>query len=69
MARHLSARGDQRADLERGVPGPFYGSPVAVNGRLYNMTRRGDLVVLNAAESLRKLPVFHLVKARMPRLP
>jgi outer membrane protein assembly factor BamB len=28
------------------VEGSFYGSPVAVNGRLYNMTIKGDLVVL-----------------------
>ena len=32
------------------VEGPFYGSPVAVNGYLYNMTTRGDLIVLAAAE-------------------
>ena len=30
--------------------GPYYGSPVAVNGRLYAMTMRGDLVVLAAGE-------------------
>ena len=30
------------------VEGPYYGSPVCVNGRLYNMTVRGDLVVLKA---------------------
>jgi outer membrane protein assembly factor BamB len=30
------------------VEGSFYGSPVCVNGRLYNMTMRGDLVVLGA---------------------
>ena len=32
------------------VEGPFYGSPVAVNGYLYNMTTRGDLIVLAASE-------------------
>jgi outer membrane protein assembly factor BamB len=32
------------------VQGPFYGSPVFVNGRLYNMTRRGDLVVVSAGD-------------------
>lgn len=32
------------------VEGPFYGSPVCVNGRLYNMTMRGDLVILAASE-------------------
>ena len=26
------------------MQGPFYGSPVAANGRLYAMTRRGELV-------------------------
>ena len=32
------------------VEGAFYGSPVCVNGRLYNMTMRGDLVVLAVGE-------------------
>jgi len=32
------------------VDGPFYGSPACVNGRLYNLTVRGDLVVLAASE-------------------
>jgi len=32
------------------VEGPYYGSPVCVNDRLYNMTTRGDLVVLAAGE-------------------
>ena len=32
------------------VEGPFYGSPVGVNNRLYSMTTRGDLVVLPAGE-------------------
>ena len=32
------------------VEGPFYGSPVAVNGKLYNMTVRGDLIALVAGE-------------------
>lgn len=32
------------------VEGPFFGSPVSVNGRLYNMTMRGELVVLGAGE-------------------
>ena len=41
------------------VEGPFYGSPVCVGGKLYNMTRRGDLVVLNAG------PKFQQV-ARIP---
>jgi len=32
------------------VEGPYYGSPVCVNNRLYNMTTRGDLVVVPAGE-------------------
>jgi outer membrane protein assembly factor BamB len=32
------------------VEGPFYGSPVLVNGHLMNITRRGDLVILKAGE-------------------
>ncbi len=32
------------------VEGPYYGSPVAVNGRLYTMTMKGDLIVLAAGE-------------------
>ena len=39
--------------------GPYYGSPVCVNGRLYNMTTRGDLVVLATGDQ------FKLV-ARIP---
>ena len=37
------------------VQGPFYGSPVCVNGRLYNMTRKGDLVVLNAGDKFQEI--------------
>lgn len=37
------------------VEGPFYGSPIAVSGRLYNITRRGDLVVLAGGESFEQL--------------
>jgi outer membrane protein assembly factor BamB len=50
----LRAATNEQVWSER-VPGPFYGSPVAVNGRLYNMTRRGDLVVLNAAEKFEEV--------------
>jgi outer membrane protein assembly factor BamB len=42
------------------VEGPFYGSPVCVNGRLYNMTRRGDLVVIAAGdkfENIARIPL------------
>lgn len=37
------------------VEGAFYGSPVCVNGRLYNMTRRGEMVVLAAGEKFEPL--------------
>lgn len=37
------------------VQGPFYGSPIAVDGKLYNMTRRGDLVILSAGDSFKEL--------------
>ncbi|MDB6153536.1 MAG: hypothetical protein JWL90_1989 [Chthoniobacteraceae bacterium] len=37
------------------VSGPYYGSPVSVNGRLYNMTVRGDLVVLAAGDKFQQI--------------
>jgi hypothetical protein len=37
------------------VEGGFYGSPIHAQGRLYNMTKRGDLVVLNAGEKFELL--------------
>jgi outer membrane protein assembly factor BamB len=37
------------------VEGPFYGSPVCINNRLYNITRRGELVVLAAGEKFELL--------------
>lgn len=37
------------------VEGPFYGSPIALNGRLYNITRRGELVVIGAGEKFEKI--------------
>jgi outer membrane protein assembly factor BamB len=33
------------------VPGAFYGSPVCVDGRLYCLSRSGEVVVLAAADS------------------
>lgn len=42
------------------VEGPFYGSPIALNGRLYNITRRGDLVVIGAGdkfETIARIPL------------
>lgn len=37
------------------VQGPFYGSPIAVGDRLYNVTRRGELVVLSASVKFAEL--------------
>lgn len=37
------------------VEGPYYGSPISANGRLYNMTVRGDLVVLAAGEKFQQI--------------
>jgi hypothetical protein len=37
------------------VEGPYYGSPVCVNGRLYNMTTRGDLVVLATGDQFKQI--------------
>jgi outer membrane protein assembly factor BamB len=42
------------------VDGSFYGSPVAVNGRLYNMTVKGDLIVLPAGEKFTEPTVIPL---------
>lgn len=45
----LRAETNEQLWSER-VEGPFYGSPVCINNRLYNITRRGDLVVLAVGE-------------------
>ncbi len=37
------------------IDGPFYGSPIALNGRLYNITRRGELVVIGAGDTFAKI--------------
>lgn len=42
------------------VEGPFYGSPICVDGKLINVTRRGDLVVLNAGDKFELLGRFPL---------
>ncbi len=42
------------------IDGPFYGSPIALNGRLYNITKRGDLVVIGAGdkfETIARIPL------------
>lgn len=50
----LRAANNEQVWSER-VQGPFYGSPIAVDGRLYSFTRRGELVVLNAADKFQEL--------------
>jgi outer membrane protein assembly factor BamB len=50
----LRAANNEQVWSER-VQGPFYGSPIALNGRLYNFTRRGELVVLNAGDKFQEL--------------
>ncbi|HEX5175625.1 MAG TPA: PQQ-binding-like beta-propeller repeat protein [Chthoniobacteraceae bacterium] len=37
------------------VQGPFYSSPVCVNNHLYNLTRKGDLVVLKAGDKFEEV--------------
>ena len=37
------------------VEGPFYGSPIALEGRLYNITRRGELVVIGTGDKFEKI--------------
>lgn len=50
----LKAGTNEQVWSER-VEGPFYGSPVCVNGYLLNTTRRGDLVVLKAGEKFEQV--------------
>ena len=45
----LKAANNEQVWSER-VQGPFYASPIIAGGRLYNVTRKGELVVLNAGE-------------------
>jgi outer membrane protein assembly factor BamB len=55
----LSAENNEQLWSER-VEGPFYGSPVAINGMLWNVTRRGDLVILKAGdkhEQIARIPL------------
>jgi hypothetical protein len=37
------------------VGGTYYGSPVCVNGKLYAMNTRGELVVVEASDALKLL--------------
>lgn len=50
----LRAANNEQVGSER-VQGPFYGSPVAAGGRLYNVTRRGELVVVSAGAKFQEL--------------
>ena len=50
----LRAANNEQVWSER-VEGPFYGSPIALNGRLYNITRRGDLVVIGSGDKFEKI--------------
>ncbi len=50
----LNAETNEQVWSER-VEGPFYGSPVCVNGYLVNATRRGDLVVLKAGDKFERV--------------
>jgi len=50
----LRAATNEQVWSER-VQGPFYGSPVASGGRLYNMTRKGELVVVNAGDKFQEI--------------
>ena len=55
----LRAATNEQVWSER-VDGPFYGSPVALNGRLYNITRRGELVVIGSGdkfETIARIPL------------
>jgi outer membrane protein assembly factor BamB len=55
----LRAASNEQVWSER-VQGPFYGSPVAVGGRLYNITRKGELVVLSAGDKFQEIARFNL---------
>ena len=50
----LKLADNQQVWSER-TEGPYYGSPVCVNGRLYNMTTRGDLVILATGDQFRQI--------------
>ena len=48
------------------TPGPFFGSPVCVNGRLYNMSKRGELVVLATGDQYKliaRIPLGEVTSA------
>jgi hypothetical protein len=49
----LRAANNEQVWSER-VQGPFYGSPIEIGGRLYNVTRKGELVVLGRWDKFRR---------------
>jgi outer membrane protein assembly factor BamB len=55
----LRAANNEQVWSER-VQGPFYGSPIIASGRIYNVTRKGELVVLNAGDTFAELARFDL---------
>jgi outer membrane protein assembly factor BamB len=55
----LRAANNEQVWSER-VQGPFYGSPIIAGGKLYNVTRRGELVVLAAGETFKEIERFAL---------
>jgi outer membrane protein assembly factor BamB len=58
----LRAANNEQVWSER-VQGPFYGSPIAAGGRLYNVTRKGELVVLNAGDKFAEIARLDLGEA------
>lgn len=55
----LRAANNEQVWSER-VQGPFYGSPIVAGGRLYNVTRKGELVALNAGDKFQEIGRFNL---------
>lgn len=55
----LRAANNEQVWSER-VQGPFYGSPITIGGRLYNVTRKGELVVLGAGDKFQEITRFNL---------
>ncbi len=50
----LRAANKEQVWSER-VEGPFYGSAIELNGRLYSITKRGDLVVIGAGDKFEQI--------------
>lgn len=54
LVTKLRAANNEQVWSER-VQGPFYGSPIAIGDRLYNVTRRGELVVVSAGDGFKEV--------------